>query len=176
MRKYQLTTEQFKEVIMPFLEEAKEATADNKVNFKGLKIIKSSIAPNEFNVWLDGTKRHGGYFVLFVDDKYRWCVYQDDKTPITDYLWEHTNEINKAIRAYLYEYYGDDYKDYIIKFFKEKQQEDLEHIKQERKRLEKELEDLEKELDSLDREEKYTKEHFDAEIRDIENLSNPHQV
>ncbi len=176
--KYKITLEQFKMVMMPFIEGAIQANAE-KVKAHNFKIgqisefhygLPPKIDDGSANFRIEFTaKGYDGYFKLSLDAGARLYFLEFAATPITDYLFDHREEISEAFRTYLYEHYGEEYKDYIIEFYKAVKEGNLERIKQEREELMKQLADLEK------REKESTK-NFDAEIQAIEDLLTPHHI
>ena len=178
MRKYELSTEQFKMIMMPFIDAALKSNAE-KVKAHNFKIGQISKMDRHLPPKYDGglgdfkveftAKGYDGYFNLSVDAGARLYFLEFASTPITDYLFGHREEINEAFRTYLYEHYGEEFKEHLIEVYKAKKEENLAHIQQER-------EELKKELAALDKEEKETIENYDAEIDDIENSLTQHHI
>lgn len=184
MSKYKLTLEQFKMVIMPFIDAALEANAA-EVKYAPFNVARiSAVQPtnknlpnlpsrsidqfNDFKIEFT-VKGYIGYFRFSIKQGVSMQLVDCSASPITSYLLDHKAEINEALRVYMYEHYGEEYKDYIIEFYTEKKEENLEYIKQKRERLKKELAEL-------DKEEKENIENYDAEIQDIDNLLTPHHI
>lgn len=183
MSKYRLTTEQFKEIIMPFIEDIKKECQDLKI----LKIEEYTELYVNQDFKIEYTFNDKEYYVIFTicDSGWIWIsgFADGERTPLVRYMVANGERIEDALHEYLYKLFGDEYKEYLIELIKNDEQKSMDRAQSEidsmQARVDEEKSKLEMWQTALIRvknKKDLTKGDFDKKFEKIENLLNPHQV